>query len=180
MRIGISGTQSVGKTTLLNALRSESFFKSYAICDEVTRWVKGLNISINEDGSDKTQELIMMKHVWNVYMHDKMITDRTALDGLVYTHYLHHKGKVSRDTLLLAFNVFNKLRDSYDYLFYIKPEFDLVSDGVRSDNIGFRNDIAAIFDEYINEQQIKVINVTGSVRERTSIVMDTITGVRNG
>ena len=40
MRIGITGAQSVGKTTLLNALRSEKLFDDYTICDEVTRRVK--------------------------------------------------------------------------------------------------------------------------------------------
>ena len=37
MRIGITGAQSVGKTTLLNALRSEKLFSenNFVICDEV-------------------------------------------------------------------------------------------------------------------------------------------------
>ena len=46
MRIGLSGTQSTGKTTLLNVLRSERIFKDYQVNDEVTRWVKSLNIEI--------------------------------------------------------------------------------------------------------------------------------------
>ena len=61
MRIGLSGTQSTGKTTLLNVLRSEKHFKEYQVNDEVTRWVRSLGIDINEAGSDISQELIMMK-----------------------------------------------------------------------------------------------------------------------
>jgi hypothetical protein len=45
---GISGAQSVGKTTLLNALRSEPTFKDYSICDEVTRRVKSYGLLIND------------------------------------------------------------------------------------------------------------------------------------
>ena len=99
MKIGITGAQSVGKTTLLNALRSEKKFKTYAICDEVTRELIKLGLDINEAGSDLTQELIMQKHVFNVFMYNDMLTDRTALDGLVYTAYLHLHKKVSKDTL---------------------------------------------------------------------------------
>ena len=57
MRIGLSGTQSTGKTTLLNVLRSERIFKDYQVNDEVTRWVKSLNIEINEAGSDRVKNL---------------------------------------------------------------------------------------------------------------------------
>jgi len=80
MRIGITGAQSVGKTTLLNALRSEKLFKDYAICDEVTRRVKSYGLPINEGGTDTTQRLIMNEHIYNAFMHEDMLTDRTALD----------------------------------------------------------------------------------------------------
>ena len=90
MKIGIAGAQSTGKTTLLNALRSEPCFKDFSICDEVTRRVKSYNLPINEQGGDITQKLIMHEHIVNVFMHDDMITDRTVLDGVVYTHYLCH------------------------------------------------------------------------------------------
>lgn len=176
MRIGISGTQSVGKTTLLNALRSEKMLRDYTICNEVTRWVKSLGFDINEYGNDKTQELIMMKHVWNVHMYDDMITDRTVLDGLVYTRYLYERHAVSDETYNLAVQVFEKIIGDYDHIFYIKPEFDLVSDGVRSDDEGFRTDIADIFEDVIRHYNLNVIMVSGSVRERIVKVMNTIIG----
>ena len=80
MKIGITGAQSVGKTTLLNALRSEKLFKDYVICDEVTRRVKSYGLPINEEGTDITQRLIMNEHIVNVFMYGNMLTDRTALD----------------------------------------------------------------------------------------------------
>ena len=118
MRIGITGAQSVGKTTLLNALRSEKFFKDYAICDEVTRRVRSYGIPINEDGNSITQRLIMNEHIVNIFMHDKMLTDRTALDGLVYTLYLHKRGKIDAKTLQYVDEVFKKLIKSYTHIFY--------------------------------------------------------------
>ncbi|NBP58677.1 hypothetical protein EBU71_19480 [bacterium] len=119
MRIGISGAQSVGKTTLLNALRSEKCFANYNIRNEVTRTVKSYGININEAGSDASQLLIMKEHVYNVYMHDNMLTDRTALDGIVYTHWLYRENcQISEACFDECESIFTKLIGSYDHLFY--------------------------------------------------------------
>jgi GTPase SAR1 family protein len=146
MKIGITGAQSVGKTTLLNALRSEKLFKDYVICDEVTRRVKSYGLPINEEGTDITQRLIMNEHIVNVFMYGNMLTDRTALDGLVYSAYLYNKNQISANTLKYVREVFNKVWHSYDYVFYIEPEFEIVDDGVRSINKQFRDEIAELFE----------------------------------
>jgi nicotinamide riboside kinase len=174
VRIGITGAQSVGKTTLLNALRSEDFFNKYTICDEVTREIKQMGFDINEAGSDLTQILIMQKHITNIFMYEDMLTDRTSLDGLVYTTYLYFKGRVKVSTLDKAYEIYKKTIEHYDYLFYIPPEFDLVDDGVRSTDTSFRDGIVEIFEDYLEKCPRKVIHITGSVRERLNQVMKTI------
>ena len=176
MRIGITGAQSVGKTTLLNALRSEKLFKDYVICDEVTRRVKSYGLSINEEGTDVTQRLIMNEHIVNVYMHDKMLTDRTALDGLVYSTYLYKQNQISISTMKYVREVFQKVRKSYDVIFYIDPEFDIVDDGVRSIDKEFRNDITGLFRVTIANENLSVIRVKGSVRERVNTVINYLEG----
>lgn len=174
MRIGITGAQSVGKTTLLNALRSEKYFQSYKVCDEVTREIRNMGFDINESGSDITQLLIMQKHIVNIYMNECMLTDRTSLDGLVYTTYLHLHGKVSKDTLDKAKQIYDKTIKDYSFLFYIPPEFDIVPDGVRSPDIVFRDEIVELFKGFLSEAPREVIYVTGSVRERVNTVLETI------
>jgi len=175
MKIGITGAQSVGKTTLLNALRSEKLFRDYAICDEVTREIKEMGFDINEAGSDLTQILIMQKHIVNVFMYDNMLTDRTALDGLVYTTYLNMHKKVSDTTLKKAKVMYDRIISQYDYLFYIRPEFDIVDDGVRSIDPNFRDEISEIFEGFITELPREITIVSGSVRERLEQVMKYIT-----
>lgn len=170
MRIGISGAQSVGKTTLLNALRSELVFKDYAICNEVTRRVREYGFRINENGDDLTQRLIMQEHIVNVFMHDNMITDRTALDGLVYTEYLFKKNKVKASTVRYARDICAKVQPQYDLFFYIKPEFEIEDDGVRSTDVEFRDEIVNVFD--ILRVDVPHIVISGSVRERVQQIMD--------
>lgn len=174
MRIGITGAQSVGKTTLLNALRSEPYFKNYSICDEVTREIRNMGFDINEAGSDLTQILIMQKHIVNIFMHENMLTDRTSLDGLVYTTHLYLTGKVSLETADKVKNIYMKTIQAYDHLFYIPPEFELVSDGVRSDNKDYRDSIVDIFEGYLSEIPRPYTIITGSVRERLNSVMNII------
>lgn len=174
MRIGITGAHSVGKTTLLNALRSEPFFKDFAICNEVTREVRELGFSINEDGGDQTQLMIMQKHIVNIFMNDNMVTDRIALDCLVYSTYLNMKNKISNNTLHKVKQMYERIMPHYDYVFYIRPEFDIVDDGVRSIDVSFRDGIVDLFEGFISESKLKVYPLTGSVRNRVDILMQTV------
>ena len=176
MRIGITGAQSVGKTTLLNALRSEKLFKDYVICDEVTRRVKSYGLPINEEGTDVTQRLIMNEHIVNVYMNDKMLTDRTALDGLVYSTYLFKNNHINASPMKYVKEVFQKVRKSYDVIFYIDPEFEIIDDGVRSINKEFRDDITGLFRVTIDNENLSVIRVKGSVRERVNTIINYLEG----
>jgi len=174
MRIGLSGAQSTGKTTLLNALRSEPFFKTYDICNEVTRKVASYGLPINEDGNDTTQELIMNQHIVNLAMHSDMITDRTVLDGFVYSRYLRENGKITAATMNYVEKVFDRMIGSYDMIYYIAPEFEIKNDGVRSINTFFRDRIVNIFNEVIGVKNIPIYRVKGTVRERVQFVLNTI------
>jgi nicotinamide riboside kinase len=73
-----------------------------------------------------------------------------------------------------AENVFNYYKDRYDYIFYLKPEFDIVADGTRSINTKFRDEIVDLFDNYIQKVNVPVINLTGSVEERLEKFYSTI------
>lgn len=173
-KIGISGAQSVGKTTLLNALRSEKCFKHYDVRNEVTRTIRNYGININENGSNASQLLIMKEHIYNLVMFPNMLTDRTSLDGIVYTHWLHQKGRVSNDCFEECLHVFETTRGMYDYLFYIKPEFPIEEDGVRSASQEWQDEIVEIFGHYLEAYKMTAVIVSGSVRERVNTILKTI------
>lgn len=174
MKIGFTGAQSTGKTTLLNALKSEKCFKDFDFCEGVTRWVNSLGVAINEDGDDTTQELILMRHIYNLYTHDSMIADRTIIDVLVYTIWMFDNGKIEERTYNKVCNVFEKAIKEYDYIFFIEPEFEVVDDGVRSSDTKFQEEINNIFKIVLTSRNISYTKISGSVRQRVSQVLEAL------
>lgn len=178
-RIGICGTHGTGKTTLLNALRSEPIFKDHVVCNEVTRAVKELGLDINLAGNDVTQRMIIQQHLVNIYLNEKMLTDRTAVDCLVYTRYLERKYKIKPDTVYYVEKLASAMLHEYDLLIHLKPEFPLEGDGVRSLDQTFQKDIDSLFTDvlseitkgYIRSKPFTVITVTGSVANRVNQVL---------
>ena len=173
MIISFTGAQSTGKTTLLNELKKWKEFEDYVFIDEITRNVSKLGMNINEKGDDATQTAIMNAHIENLKKGDNLILDRCSLDGVVYTHYLYSHGRVSKDTFEYARQVFIETCLKYDKIFYLKPEFDIVDDGVRSNSVQFRDEIASIFERYIAEFNLRkwnVVEISGSVEERLEAI----------
>ena len=177
MIISFTGAQSTGKTTLLNRIMEVNPYIDSI--DEVTRRIKReFNLPINEDGGDITQSMIMSDHIANVYRKTSgdILLDRCAMDGVVYTHWLHNKGKVSKEVLDWARKVYSQLVERYDVIFLTSPDdVPLVDDGERSINIDFRKEILELFDKYINllDQEGRANNiytVRGTVEERMKYI----------
>jgi nicotinamide riboside kinase len=174
MRIAFTGAQSTGKTTLLEAIKqNEEFRYKYEFIDEITRRMIKKGLKINEAGGNTTQLLIMNEHIKNL-LYEDVIMDRCMLDGLVYTDWLYWEGKVKTWVYEYAKNVFDHYINRYDLIFYLKPEFDIVDDGVRSVDIKFRNEIVERFERYIKHVQVPVIILSGTVEQRLEQFYNTI------
>ena len=109
-------------------------------------------------------------------MNSNMLTDRTALDGLVYSTYMYKNNKISLNTLKYVKDVFYKVWQSYNCVFYIEPEFEIVDDGVRSNNKQFRDEIAELFETVIEKEKLNLHRVKGSVRDRVNTIIDFLEG----
>lgn len=174
------GAQGTGKTTLLHALRSEKVFKDYKICDESTRWVKNLGFEINQGASDNTQILIAMKHIYNMFMYENQITDRTIIDCYVYTTYQFSNAKLTDKTYYEIEKITKKLLPLYDKIFYLEPEFKIEDDGVRSIDKQYQQNIVDGFNDAIYRFKVPFVKLTGSVRERVEQVLGEIKKYNDG
>ena len=174
MKVSFTGAQSTGKTTLLEAVKSNEDFRfKYEFIDEITRRMQKKGLKINEAGGNTTQLLIMNEHIKNL-LYENAIMDRCAIDGVVYTHWLYKQNKIEKWVWDYARNVFEHYVNRYDIIFYLKPEFDIVDDGVRSVDISFRDEIVELFERYIKHVRIPVITLSGTVEQRLEQFYKTI------
>lgn len=176
----LTGAQSTGKTTLLEALKKLDLFRDPYYVSSPTRSFKDKGLKINTEGDDATQNTVMQYHLDTAKMHipnRDIILDRCAIDGYVYTRYLYNKGKVSKECLDKAKKILDKCLIYYSKIYYIVPEFDVVADGVRDTDKSFRDEVAAIFDDVVRYAISKgkhVVKLTGSVEDRVATVEESL------
>ena len=65
MKIGLCGTMSVGKTTLVNALKELPEFKDYTFRTERSKYLMEMGIPLNTDSTYKGQLFLLLKEQLN-------------------------------------------------------------------------------------------------------------------
>jgi deoxyadenosine/deoxycytidine kinase len=83
MRIGLCGTMSVGKTTLVNALKELPEFKDYTFRTERSKYLMEQGIPLNTDSTLKGQTIFLAERSMEL-MQENIITDRTVIDVMAF------------------------------------------------------------------------------------------------
>ncbi len=179
MLIGFTGAQCTGKTTLLQKCKQYFLVENnWNYIDEVTRKVKRLGHKINTDGDDLTQLFILSEHLKNHTYTDSYILDRCILDGYIYSSCLSRRGVVSEWVTTYACELLNLLVCNLDIIFYTQPEdVRLVSDGTRSIDFKFRQDIINRYEDLFAQDywwMDKVVRLSGTVDERMDTILKTV------
>jgi len=166
MKIGFCGTMSVGKTTLVNALKELPEFKDYTFVTERSKYLRDLGIPLNNDSTIKGQ-LVFLAERASELMHENVITDRTIIDVMAFTRVAKSIPYfVSNDFETLAIHL---LRE-YNYIFYISPEgVKLEDNGVRTIDPEYRKEIDKainrLIDLYPNKFK-RLYKISGTTEER--------------
>ena len=84
MKIGFCGTMSVGKTTLVNALKELPEFQNYTFRTERSKYLMELGIPLNTDSTIKGQIVFLAERASEL-MCENIITDRTVIDVVAFT-----------------------------------------------------------------------------------------------
>ena len=84
MKIGLCGTMSVGKTTLVNALKELDQFKDYQFATERSKYLMSLGIPLNTDSTLKGQTIFLAERCGEL-IQENIITDRTVIDVMSFT-----------------------------------------------------------------------------------------------
>jgi|TARA_B110001450_G_scaffold31145_1_gene27113 GTPase SAR1 family protein len=176
MKIGLCGTMSVGKTTLVNALKELDQFKDYKFATERSQHLMSLGIPLNTDSTLKGQTVFLAERCGEL-MHDNIITDRTILDVMAFT--LNAKSIPYQDKEAFEAYASEFVRD-YDFIFYISPYgIDIEDNGVRETDEHYRDLIDFTITTLIKRhghKAGKVEKISGSTEERIQQILN-ITGL---
>ena len=122
-KIGIIGTQCIGKTTLIQDMKEK--WPVFCTPDKTYRdLIKEKKLPTNKKGTKESQEAILnflVDEAMANYGKKKMVFDRTPIDNLVYSLWLYEKGLSDIDEAFIDKSV-TLLRNSikfYSIIFYL-------------------------------------------------------------
>jgi GTPase SAR1 family protein len=166
MKIGFCGTMSVGKTTLVNALKELPEFADYEFRTERSKYLRDLGIPLNTDSTLKGQFVFLAERSSELYV-DNVVTDRTVIDVMAFTRLADSIPYYIGDTLN---EVASHLLREYDYIFYVSPKgVELEDNGVRAIDAEYRMEIDQEICKIIEKYKTKIphfARLSGTTEER--------------
>ena len=174
MKIGLCGTMSVGKTTLVNALAELPEFKDYNFRTERSKYLMEMGIPLNTDSTTKGQAVFLAERASEL-MQENIITDRTIIDVMAFAKCSKSMDYIeAQDFCDFAANM---LRD-YDYIFYVSPEgVEIEDNGVRETDADYRKMIDETIQLLLNKYNHRIKNLNtlaGTTEERIAQMKEVI------
>jgi nicotinamide riboside kinase len=172
MRIGLTGTMSVGKTTLAKALGELDQLKDHSVYTERSKYLRDLGIPLNTESTLNGQFVFLAERASEL-LHSNIIADRTIWDVCAFTLSSRSISDFDKRTFIEAAMM---LRNQYDLVVYVSPVGVEVEDnGIRTTDLDYRRKI----DEVIKMSLVefipnKLIMVEGTTEQRISTILQNI------
>ena len=171
MRIGFCGTMSVGKTTLVNALKELPEFKNYKFRTERSKYLMEMGIPLNTDSTYKGQLVFVAERAAEL-MQENIITDRTVVDVMAFAKL--STSMTEGEKFYLGATI-QPLMNEYDILFYVSPEgVEIEDNGVRETDADYRMAIDKKIKSLIQMHRSNIPTIRGTIEERIEQVKNTI------
>jgi nicotinamide riboside kinase len=172
MKIGFTGTMSVGKTTLVKALQEIPDLQNYTFTTERSQYLHSLGIPLNYETTIEGQTVFLAERVSEL-MQPNIVTDRTIIDVMAFTNCARKVSYIDGD----AFEEYAKrFIAQYDYIFYVSPEgVEMEDNGVRETDIKYRNEIDKEIQKLLHKHRPFWYTISGSTEERIKQVLNKVT-----
>ncbi len=172
MKIGLCGTMSVGKTTLVNALKDLPQFKDYNFATERSQHLMSLGIPLNTDSTLKGQTVFLAERSGEL-IQDNIITDRTVFEVMAVSENAKSKPHQYKEKFETQAREFIR---EYDYIFYISPHgIEIEDNGIRETNEHYRDLIDFTITTLIKRhghKAGKIEKISGSTEERIQQILN--------
>ena len=174
MKIGLCGTMSVGKTTLVNSLKELPEFEGYKFATERSKYLSSIGIPLNTDSTLKGQ-LIFAAERSAELLQENMITDRTIIDVMAFCELSESMDSAEKQHIN---GVLWHLIKEYDIIFYVSPEgVEIEDNGVRETNSEYRDRIDKKIKSILGMHKYmpgKVVEIKGTTEERINKIKEAI------
>ena len=174
MKIGLCGTMSVGKTTLVNSLKKEPEFKNYTFRTERSKYLNSMGIPLNTDSTLKGQLVFAAERAAEL-MQENIITDRTIIDVMAFCELSKSMSIAEKRHIN---GVLWHLIKEYDIIFHIDDlSIPIEDNGVRETNRDYRLNIHKKISSILGMYKYmpgKVVTISGTTEERISKIKSTL------
>ena len=174
MKIGLCGTMSVGKTTLVNALKDDLDFKDYIFRTERSKYLNSIGIPLNTDSTLKGQLVFAAERAAEL-MQENIITDRTIIDVMAFCELSKSMSKAEKQHIN---GVLWHLIKEYDIIFHIDDlSVPIEDNGVRETDKDYRLAIHKKISSILGMHRLmpgKVVTIAGTTKERINKIKSTI------
>ena len=174
MKIGFCGTMSVGKTTLVNALKSVSEFKDCVTRTERSKELMAMGIPLNTDSTVKGQAVFLAERASEL-MVENIITDRTIIDVMAFAKCSKSMYHFEADDFC---DFSSHMLSEYDYIFYVSPEgVEIEDNGVRETDAKYRDLVDLSINKFLDRYSWKIKNLVrlkGGTEERIELFKEAL------
>lgn len=166
MKIAVCWAHWVGKTTISNLIANHL---GLPVLQDIVPDAFRLGFEINENTPPETQIWLIWKQLEN-----EKNTPGFVGDKCIFDYYVYAKALWMDDDVVSVAEKIAVRNGNYDAIFYIKPEFPIEDDWLRSTNIDFQNAVDDTYSRFLKRKNIKFFSLTWSIQERKAQALETI------
>jgi predicted ATPase len=174
-KIGFTGSQGTGKTTLAKGLLKDPDFADFVFVPSTARVAEKEGFKVNRDADPLSQLLTTVGRITAEYQAGGLtISDRTPLDSLAYTTYQFNNVWHDFNSSYYwkqSYSLVEKVMGDYNYVFYFPPLWAPKDDGLRDPDVEYQHAIDELVLTFIDSMGVPAIPVpAGDTASRVAFV----------